>query len=186
MPRQILFIQGAGDGTHDAWDDKLVRSLETELGRQYAVRYPRMPDEANPHYPSWKAALFKELDELDDTAILIGHSVGATFLIHALAEQRPKRKWSAVLLIAPLFLGDGGWPGDETDPVTNLAAELRADVPVFLYHGTADDEVPFEHMELYAKTIPHAAARVLANRDHQLNNDLSEIARDIRRDAWRE
>ena len=180
MPRQILFIQGAGEGTHDAWDDKLVRSLETELGEQYAVRYPRMPNEADPHYPAWKAALFKQFDELDDDAILIGHSVGGTFLIHAVAEHRPKRTWSAVLLIAPPFLGEGGWPADGTDPVTNLTEELRADVPVFLYHGAADDEVPVKHMELYAAAIPHAKTRVLADRDHQLNNDLSDVARDIR------
>lgn len=180
MASQILFIQGAGDGTHDAWDDKLVASLETELGRQYAVRYPRMPNEADPRYPIWKAELFRQFDELDDDAILVGHSVGGTFLIHALAEHRPKRKWGAVFLIAPPFLGDGGWPVDETDPVTNLTEELDADVPVFLYHGTADDEVPLGHMELYAQAIAHATTRVLADRDHQLNNDLSDIARDIR------
>jgi predicted alpha/beta hydrolase family esterase len=180
MPTQILFIQGAGAGTHDAWDDKLVRSLETNLSQQYAVRYPRMPNEAEPDYPAWKAALFKQFDELDDDAILIGHSVGGAFLIHAVAERRPKRKWSAVLLIAPPFLGEGGWPADGTDPVTNLTEELRADVPVFLYHGTADDEVPIKHMELYAAAIPHAKTRVLADRDHQLNNDLGDLAGDIR------
>lgn len=180
MPKQILFIQGGGEGTHDAWDDKLVRSLETELGQQYAVRYPRMPNEGDPNYPAWKTALFKQFDELDDNAILIGHSLGGAFLIHAIAEQRPKRRWSAIILIAAPFLGDGGWPAGGTDPVTNLTEELRADVPVFLYHGTADDEVPPAHMELYARAIPHAKTRVLANRDHQFNNDLSDVAGDIR------
>lgn len=180
MPRQVLFVQGAGEGTHDAWDDKLVGSLEAELGPQYAVRYPLMPNEAEPLYASWRTALFKKFDELDDNAVLVGHSVGGTFLIHAVAEQRPKRKWGGIFLIAPPFLGDGGWPGDETDPATNLTEALRADVPVFLYHGTADGEVPPEHMKLYAEIIPHAATRALADRDHQLNNDLSELAQDIR------
>lgn len=161
MPRQILFVQGAGEGTHDAWDNKLVQSLDTELGPQYAVRYPRMPNEGEPLYAAWKAELLGQFDELDDDAILIGHSVGGTFLIHAVAEHRPKRKWSAILLIAPPFLGDGGWLGDETDPATNLTEELRADVPVFLYHGTADNEVPSAHTALYAKAIPHARTRVL-------------------------
>ncbi|MDZ5698720.1 alpha/beta hydrolase [Chelativorans sp. M5D2P16] len=182
MPRQILFIQGAGERVHDAWDDKLVLSLETQLGEQYAVRYPRMPNEAEPLYPAWKATLFREFEELADDAILVGHSIGATFLIHAVAEHQPKRKWGAVLLIAAPFLGDDGWPGDETDPVTDLTEELRADVPVFLYHGTADEEVPLKHIELYAQAVPHATAHVLADQDHQLNNDLSEIARDIRND----
>ena len=30
--RQILFIQGAGEGTYDEWDDKLVDSLRRALG----------------------------------------------------------------------------------------------------------------------------------------------------------
>jgi pimeloyl-ACP methyl ester carboxylesterase len=180
MSKQILFIQGGGEGTHDAWDNKLVASLETELGRDYAVRYPLMPNEGDPNYPAWKAAIVKELDALDDDAILVGHSLGGSFLMHALAEHRPKRKWGAVALIAPPFFGDGGWVGDDTGPAANLTEELRSDVPVLLYHGAADDEVPPEHMDLYAKAIPHAKTRVLADQDHQLNNDLSEIARDIR------
>ena len=180
MPRQILFIQGAGEGVYDNWDDKLVRSLKAQLGQQYDVRYPRMPNEAEPLYPNWKAALFKEFDELEDDVIPVGHSIGGTFLIHAIAEHWPKRRWTAVLLIASPLLGEGGWPSDETDPAANLTDELRTDVPVFLYHGTADEEVPLKHMELYAKAIPHATVRILAERDHQLNNNPSEIAEDIR------
>ena len=180
MPRQILFIQGAGEGTHDKWDNKLVASLEHELGEQYTVRYPRMPDEAEPLYPSWKAALLRELDDLDDGAILIGHSIGGTFLIHLIAEQAAKTKPGAVLLIAPPFLGEGGWPAEGTDPRTDLANGLPSDLPVFLYRGTADDTVPSEHIALYARAIPHAKTRALADRNHQLNDDLSDIARDIR------
>lgn len=180
MPTQILFIQGAGEGTHDAWDNKLVHSLESALGPNYSIRYPRMPIEGEPDFPAWKAAILKELDEFDDSAILIGHSIGGTFLIHALAQQRPKRKWNAILLLSAPYLGTGGWPAEGTDPATDLSQELRADVPVLLYHGGADDEVPPRHMDLYAKGIPHATTHVLADRDHQLNNDLREVARDIR------
>ena len=178
MPKQILFIQGGGDGTHDAWDNKLVASLEAGLGPDYAVRYPRMPNEGDPNYPPWKAELYKQFDALDEDAILVGHSVGGAFLIHALAEHRPKRKWSAVLLIAPPFFGAGGWPDDEIDP--GKLAELTVDLPVFLYHGAADAEVPVEHMKLYAAAIPHATPRLLADRDHQLNNDLGDVVRDVR------
>ena len=46
--KQLLFVQGGGKGTHDAWDNKLVASLEQALGPDYAIRYPRMPDEGDP------------------------------------------------------------------------------------------------------------------------------------------
>jgi hypothetical protein len=43
-----------------------------------------------------------------------------------------------------------------------------------------DKIVPFSHLDLYATALPQAFTRRLAGRDHQLNNDLSEVARDIR------
>ena len=127
MSRQILFVQGGGDGTHDAWDNKLVDSLTAELGEGYELRYPPMPNEGEPDYATWKAALVKEFADLDDDAILAGHSIGGTFLIHTVAEQHPKRRWSAIALIAAPYLGDGGWSGDTTDPAANLSEALRPD-----------------------------------------------------------
>ncbi len=59
---------------------------------RYDVRYPRMPNETDPGYPAWKAALADEIALLDDGAILVGHSVGDTILINALAEAPPEPK----------------------------------------------------------------------------------------------
>jgi len=52
--------------------------------------------------------------------------------------------------------------------------------PIYLYHGNADDIVPFAHIALYAKAIPHAFVRRLKGRNHQLDNDLAEVAADVR------
>src|ERR1700748_756094 len=87
MTTQILFVQGGGEGAHDRWDNKLVDSLGNELGPDYDIRYPLMPDEADPRYPAWKAALEQALAGLDEGAILIGHSIGGTILINVLAER---------------------------------------------------------------------------------------------------
>lgn len=90
--RQLLFVQGGGRGAHDEWDRKLVESLQRELGAEYEIRYPRMPDEDDPSYASWKAALEMEWERLRDGAILVGHSVGGTILVGALAERPPSRE----------------------------------------------------------------------------------------------
>ena len=66
MPRQVLFIQGGGEGTHDEWDNQLVDRLGRELGPDYDIRYPRMPNETDPTYTRWKAALKKEFGSLED------------------------------------------------------------------------------------------------------------------------
>lgn len=181
MPKQILFIQGAGEAVHDQWDNKLVESLERELGSDYAVLYPRMPEEADPRYPIWKAALLKLLDGLDNGAVLVGHSIGATILLTVLADERPKFRPGALILIAPPFIGDGGWPSEDIVARADFSAMLPAGMPILFYHGSEDDIVPPTHAGLYAKTIPAAVFRFLPHRNHQLDNDLSEIARDIRR-----
>ena len=104
---QILFIQGGGAGTHDEWDDKLVDSLRRELGDGYEVRYPRMPDEDDPSYARWSAAIRREIAALADGAVVTGHSVGGTILVHALAERPPERRLRAIVLIAAPFVGRG-------------------------------------------------------------------------------
>jgi len=92
MTRRVLFIQGGGKNVHDQWGDKLAGSLERELGDGYSVLYPRIPDEADPGYAAWKAAILEQLDSLDDGDAVVGHSVGGTILLHVLTEQPPMPK----------------------------------------------------------------------------------------------
>ena len=180
MKKQVLFIQGGGAWVHDEWDNKLVDSLRRELGPGYDVRYPRMPDEADPSYTIWKAALAREIADLDDGAIVIGHSVGGTILINALAEASPNRKIAGVLLIAAPFVGAGGWPSEDIKPTADLGARLPPKTPIYLYHGSKDDTVPLAHVGLYEEAIPGAIVHRLYGRNHQLNDDLAEVAAGVR------
>jgi predicted alpha/beta hydrolase family esterase len=180
MTTQVLFIQGGGAGTYDDWDSKLVDSLKRELGSDYEVRYPRMPDEGDPNFDRWIAALEEELGKLDDGAVLVGHSFGGTVIALGLSRDPPARRLAGVFLIAPPFFGEGGWTSDEVAFGADLGAKLPSGTPVRLYQGDRDADVPPEHLDLYAKAIPQATARKLSDRDHQLNNDLSEVAADIR------
>jgi len=185
MTIQVLFVQGGGKGVHDEWDDKIVDSLERELGPDYTVRYPRMPNEANPTYAKWKAALKREFAGLDDGAILVGHSIGGTILIRTIAEDPPEQAIGGIFLIAAPFVGDGGWPSEDIGALTDSGASLPGGVPIFLYHGSKDETAPFGHVDLYARAIPQAVVRRLPGRDHQLNNDMASVAADIRRASGR-
>ncbi len=179
---QLLFVQGGGAGAHDEWDDKLVDSLRRELGPNFEIRYPRMPNEDDPSFAVWKTTLETEFARLDDDAILIGHSIGGTILVNALAQVPSKRKFRAIFLIAAPFVGEGGWPSDDINPTPDLGARLPHGVPVYIYHGLADETAPPSHAELYARAIPQAQVHRLPHRDHQLNHDLSEIAAIIK--SW--
>jgi predicted alpha/beta hydrolase family esterase len=178
--RQILFIQGGGAGAHDEWDDKLVESLGRELGVDYEVRYPRMPDEGDPSYARWSTAIRREMTVLDDGAVVVGHSVGAAILIKALAEQPRGKGLGVIVLIAAPFVGEGGWPSDEFKLTRDLGTKLPPGARVHVFHGLRDETVPPSHAGLYALAIPQAHVHQLPGRDHQLNNDLSEVAEAIR------
>jgi hypothetical protein len=51
---------------------------------------------------------------------------------------------------------------------------------VHVFHGLRDETAPPSHAGLYALAIPQAQVHQLPGRDHQLNNDLSEVAETIR------
>ena len=179
-PRHVLFIQGAGAGTHDEWDDKLVDSLRRELGDAWEIRYPRMPAEDDPSYAVWGPAISEAIATLEDGAIVVGHSVGGTLLVQTLAERPPDVSLAAIVLIAAPFVGVGGWPGEEFELSDDLGALLPAGVPVHIFQGLEDDTVPPAHADLYARAIPRAEVHRLPGRDHQLGDDLGEVAKLIR------
>jgi hypothetical protein len=176
--RPVLFIQGGGAGTHAQWDNRLVASLEQALGRGYRLRYPAMPNEDDPDFAAWSAAIGLEISQLPAGAVLVGHSVGGTILVHTLARQPELLSTvSALCLVAAPFIGPGGWPSQDIGVTADWAAPLRP-IRTFLYQGDADDITPASHLDLYARAMPHALLRRLAGRDHQLNDDLREVARD--------
>jgi pimeloyl-ACP methyl ester carboxylesterase len=125
-------------------------------------------------------ALDREFAALQNGAVVAGHSIGGTILINALAESAPEATLGASVLIAAPFVGRGGWESDDIQPRLDIATRLPPAVPIWLYHGDQDDIAPVAHVDLYAAAIPRARVRRLAGRDHQLNNDLSEVASDIR------
>lgn len=174
--RQVLFVQGGGEGTHDDWDNKLVVSLRRELGRDYEVHYPRMPSEDDPRYEAWKTKLQELLRTLGDGVLLVGHSVGGAILLGLLAEPSASWKPAALFLIAAPFVGDGGWSSDDLALPPDLGARLPRGAQVHFFHGLADETAPPSHVDLYARAVPQARVHRLADRDHQLNDDLKEVA----------
>lgn len=178
-PAQLLFVQGAGEGTHDEWDNKLVDSLQRELGDQYEIQYPRMPNEVEPGFKTWKGALVDEFSKLEDGAILVGHSIGGSILINVIASTPLDFTPGAIVLIAAPFIGKDGWPAEGFTPSKQIGKDIPPDVPVLLYQGDKDETVPASHLELYAHAIPSARTFLLKGRDHQLGNNLQKVAQAI-------
>jgi serine hydrolase len=179
MKKQVLFIQGAGEGAYEE-DEKLAASLQGALGTEYDVIYPKMPEEENSGYEAWKAQISKEIAPLVGKAILVGHSVGSSMLLKYLSEENVETSIAGIFLIAAPYWGTGGWQVDEFTLDEGHASKFLQDLPIFFYHSRDDDLVPFAHLAMHAEKFPGATIREFDGRGHQFNNDLSEVATDIK------
>ena len=180
MTRRVLFIHGGGEGAYEA-DKKLVASLRVALGATYDVRYPRMPDPGRPEYGAWRERISEYLGALAGEVFLVGHSLGGSILLKYLCEIGTTTRVAGLFLIAAPFWGTEGWEVDEYTLREDFASKLPSELPVFLYHGRDDEVVPLEHLYLYAEALPRATIRKLDGRGHQFDEDLPEVAQDIRR-----
>ena len=70
-------------------------------GPGYEVRYPLLPNEDDPDAAVWQVAIAGELAALDEGAIRVGYSIGATLLAAAVADRAPAAaRFGALILIA--------------------------------------------------------------------------------------
>jgi uncharacterized protein len=179
MKKHVLFIQGAGEGAYEE-DRKLADSLQDALGVEYQVSYPQMPNEENPKDEVWISQITKELASLNDKVILVGHSAGGAVLLKYLLKEDISKPIAGIFLISIPYWG----PEDEQDGKYTLhegfASQLPKGVPIFLYHSRDDEWVPFAHLAMYAEKLPQATIREFDGRGHQFNNDLSDVAADIK------
>ena len=180
MKRQVLYVYGGGQGAYEE-DRKLVASLQDALGTGYGVWYPKMPDEDSLEYEAWKDQVAKELARLDSEVIFVGHSLGASILLRYLSEEKTEKPVAGIFLVAPPYWGTEDWEVSEYTLREDFASRLPKELPVSLYHSRDDEWVPFAHLALYTAKLSQATIHEFDGRGHQFNDDLSEVARDIRR-----
>lgn len=178
MEKYVLFIQGGGDGGYEA-DAMLVASLQAALGAAYKVHYPRMhTDEALPDF-GWVQQINDEIVAVNGGVILVGHSLGASLLLKALSENQVHKMITGIFLVStPFWSGDEEWK-EGLKLREGFADQLPEAVPIFFYQSRDDEEVPFAHLGLYRQKLPRATFREISNGGHQLNNDMTIVAKDI-------
>jgi predicted alpha/beta hydrolase family esterase len=178
MRKQVLFIQGGGNGGYEA--DAKLASLQKALGKDYELNYPRMQtDEAAPDF-GWLKQIGKEIGKLKDDVILVAHSFGASLLLKYLSENKVSKKIAGIFLMSVPF-----WSGKE-DWVQGLklqedfAGSLPKNSRIFFYHCRDDEEVSFDHLASYRHKLPVATFREIESGGHQLSNNLNLVAKDIK------
>jgi predicted alpha/beta hydrolase family esterase len=172
---RLLFLPGAGDPQHPQGSGHLASYLARELSPEVEVRAPAMPDPEDPHYQSWRDEIERQLADLEEPALVVGHSLGGSVLLKYLAEGNHADSIAALFLVSTPFWGSDlpsfALPDD-------FAAQLP-DLPIFLYHSRDDPEIPVSHLRRYQEHLPHATTRLIDGSEHSFTDGLPQLVRDI-------
>lgn len=159
------------------WKDTLQR----DLGEDFAVIQPSMPNKQNAKYAEWKIWFEKHIPHLQDEIILVGHSLGGVFLVKYLSDNDFPTEISATFLVSAPFdameseydLGNFVAPDD-------LSRLRMQGGDIYIYHSKDDPVVDFADAEKYADKLPEAQLKTFTDKGH-FNADLPEIVEDIKK-----
>jgi len=180
MERPILIVHSAGPQGSGEGSSPFVDRLRGELGAGYGVLFPTLPNPDEPSYEPWSMALAEILADTDEPPIVVGHSLGGSVILKHLAESDREERIAGLVLVATPYWGESDWEAEWALPEGWPDAETE--LPrIFLFHSRDDEEIPFEHLGLYAKRLPDAEVHPLHGNGHLFERgDLSEISEAIR------
>ena len=151
--------------------------LRQELGEDYEVILPIMPNKTNAVYDEWKLWFEKLIPFLNDSVVLVGHSLGASFLAKYLSENKFLREIRGVFLVSGVFDTDF----DRNTLVSfMLPKKLSLQTEnIYLYHSEDDPVVPFSALEKFMKSLPMAHPTIFKDRKHINQSEFPELLDDI-------
>lgn len=142
-------------------------SLQKNLGDAFEALSPGMPNGGNARYEEWKIWFERMIPFLNDSAILIGHSLGGIFLAKYLSENIfPKSIRALILVAAPFDDSDSDESlGDFTLPpiLEKIAAQVKN---IYVLHSEDDPVVPFAQMRKYTAALPTAHTIIFKDKKH--------------------
>jgi uncharacterized protein len=180
MAHRVLLAHSSGPQGPGEGSSVFADRLREELGPDYEVLFPILPDPDDPHYEPWSEALGEILDRFDEPLIVVGHSLGGSVTLKHLAEGERPEPIAGLLLVATPFWAASGWEAEWALPEDwpNASTKLP---PTFIFQSRDDEEIPFDHLERYAQRLPDATARPLDGNGHLFDRgDLTPIVDTIR------
>ena len=201
MKKQVLYIHG-GDSysDHDAFLDDLrtriprdlpdlpkpkkwTETFRDDLGADYEVFMPAMPNSQNAQYEEWKIWFERHFDYLEGEVVLVGWSLGGMFLCKYLIEEEFLYPIKGLVLMAPPFEAIEGEADDceefafDTDDLGILAQKVPK---ITFFHSQDDFVVPYEHALKYQAALPQSELVTFTDKNHFLIAEFPELISKIR------
>jgi uncharacterized protein len=169
-----------GSETKTRWSQSLI----SDLGEDFEVFVPAMPNTQNAQYEEWRIWFLRHLEYLREDVILIGWSLGGMFLAKYLAEREiPFQFKNLYLLAAPCAKysdGEGNDCGSFQFSPEALGNLIQYGDKIEIWHSEDDFVVPYEHALKYKIALPAAKLVTSTDKNHFLLPEFPELIESIR------
>ena len=173
--REVPLRDLPGSETPKRW----AQTLADDLGSDFTVYAPSMPNKQNARYEEWKIWFERYLALVSTSVTLVGWSLGGMFLAKYLVENEPKVKIDTLhLLAAPggEMKTEGGEDCRDFAFSVNDLGQLESRVgEIVLWYSTDDPVVPFSEGETYRKCLKKAKFHQFIDRGHFLLPEFPEL-----------
>jgi predicted alpha/beta hydrolase family esterase len=166
----LAYLRGVPYDPYEVRPDGWKKNLPLALGDGFEVIALSMPCALNAKYEEWAIWFGRVVPFLRDGVILVGHSLGANFIVKYLAENALPVRVGSIHLVAGSFGCAGGFSLPASlERVTEQAGR------VFIYHSHDDPVVPFSDAEKYRDAFPKAELIAFDDRGHFSQADFPEL-----------
>ena len=157
------------------------QSLRDDLGGDYEMFSPQMPNKQNAKYEEWKIWFERHFEYVRDDVIFVGWSLGGIFLAKYLIENETPFTIRSLFLLAPPFVDgrlheeSGKSCEDFGTDITNIKELQNRVSKIIILHSKDDFAVPYEQALMYKEALPEAELITLEDKNHFLVEELPEL-----------
>ena len=152
-----------------------------DLWNDYEVINPIMPNKGFADYNEWKIMFEKTFQYLRNDVILLGHSLGATFLIKYLNKNNFPKKIKKIFLIAWAFEDDDLevlWNFNFDKKLKNLK---KHENKLVFFQSKDDEVVLYSDLEKFRKIFLTSKYHIFENRWHFIWKEFRELLSEIKK-----
>tara|TARA_Y100000310_G_scaffold255534_1_gene263017 strand:+ start:8798 stop:9361 length:564 start_codon:yes stop_codon:yes gene_type:complete len=162
MDCNVFIIHGIYGSPEENWFPWLKKELEL-LGCRVFV--PRFPNPANPKFNEWMEFLDKFKEHLNEDSIVVGHSLGVTFLLSVLEKYSAKAAFF-VASVTPGIKNEFSWQMktfiDKKPDWSKIKNNCKN---FFIYNSDNDPYIPLSKGEELAKNLD-SKLKIIKNAGH--------------------
>lgn len=159
---------------------KWKNTLSDDLGTNFELFDPLMPNKDFADYKEWKIMFEKIFPYINNNIILIWHSLWWTFLVKYLNENDFPVKIKKILIIAWAFRDDDKEILWNFNFDKNLINFKKYEDLINFYHSTDDLIVSINDVEDFRKLLPNSEYKIYNNKFHFIDENFPELIEDIK------